>query len=160
MKALQHIEMFAGVGPDGQPIVEKLPVRELDTGNLQLVRSPAFVKGVASGDFLRCDPQTRDITLVQRSGNLSIRVFARDRIEQLADRLTPELEHLGGELDLHNERMLVYSIHVSCGFDAIEAILKPAIEAYGESAWLYGNVYDPTDGETPLNWWQELLKPE
>ena len=30
----------------------------------------------------------------------------------------------------------------------------------GQSAWMYGNVYDPADGETPLNWWLDLLKPE
>src|SRR5690625_6857128 len=67
MAALQEIEMFAGVGPDGQPVMEKLAARELESGNLQLVRSPAFVKGVASGDWLKRDPETKEVTLVQRS---------------------------------------------------------------------------------------------
>ena len=56
--------------------------------------------------------------------------------------------------------MLVYSIHVSCGFSAIENILNEFVGRDGQSAWMYGNVYDPADGETPLNWWQDLLKPE
>lgn len=160
MTALQEIEMFAGVGPDGQPVMEKLAARELESGNVQLVRSPAFVKGVASGDWLKCDPHTKEVTLVRRSGNLSIRVFSRAHIGAIAEQLTPALEQLGGELDLHNERMLVYSIHVSCGFEAIEQLLGTALSAKPDSAWVYGNVYDPTDGTTPLNWWQSLLAPE
>lgn len=160
MEALQTIEMFAGVRPDGQPMVEQLPVRPLDSGRLQLVRSPAFVKGIASGDLIECDPETGDVTLVQRSGNLSIRVFSREHIGAIGEQVTPALEQLGGELDLHNDRMLVYSIHVSCGFDAIEAIFHKALADREDSNWLYGNVYDPGDGETPLNWWQTLLKPE
>ncbi|MDQ2076950.1 DUF4265 domain-containing protein [Marinimicrobium sp. ABcell2] len=160
MAALQEIEMFAGLGPDGQPIVEKLSARELDSGNLQLVRSPAFVKGVASGDLLKCDPETKDVTLVQRSGNLSVRVFSRAHIVAIAEQLTVALEQLGGELDLQNERMLVYSIHVSCGFETIEKLLTEALASKPDSGWLYGNVYDPTDGTTPLNWWQSMLAPE
>jgi hypothetical protein len=158
MKALQMVEMFAGVDPQGKPIAEKIPVRELENGELQLVQSPAFVKGLASGDILRFSPRSREFEIAQRSGNLSVRVFARNNIEELADRLTAQLEKLGGELDLQTPRMLVYSIHVSCGFTAIEAILNR--EVVGECGWMYGNVYDPVDGVTPLNWWQDLLKPE
>jgi hypothetical protein len=160
MKALQVIELFAGLDPQGKPFVEKLPVRELEGGLLQLVKSPAFVKGLASGDVIRFLPATGEFEIVQHSGNLSLRVFSRGDICALADELTAELEKLGGELDLETPRMLVYSIHVSCGFTTIEAILKRVVERTGESAWLYGNVYDPADGATPLNWWLDLLKPE
>lgn len=159
-KALQVIELFAGVGADGKPIVEQLHVRELDDGNFQLVQSPAFAKGLASGDVVKMLRDTREFDLVQRSGNLSIRVFSRGDIQVLADQLTPELEKLGGELDRETPRMLVYSIHVSCGFTAIEQILNEYVGRDGQSAWMYGNVYDPADGQTPLNWWLELLKPE
>lgn len=160
MKALQVIELFAGLGAKGQPIVEKMHVRELEAGELQLVKSPAFIKGLASGDVIRCDVPNQEFEIVQRSGNLSIRVFSRDEIAPIADALTPEIEKLGGDLDLETPRMLVYSIHVSCGFETIEGLLNQHIGRNGESAWLYGNVYDPTDGQTPLNWWQDILKPE
>jgi hypothetical protein len=160
MKALQVIELFAGLGANGKPIVEKLPVRELETGELQLVQSPAFMKGLASGDVIRCDVPNQEYEIVQRSGNLSLRVFSRDSIEALGDLLTPELEKLGGELDLETPRMLVYSIHVSCGFSTIEDLLNRYVGKDGRSAWMYGNVYDPVDGQTPLNWWQDILKPE
>jgi hypothetical protein len=160
MKALQVIELFAGMGAKGKPIVEKLRVRELDSGQLQLVQSPAFVKGLASGDVIRCDSPTQEFEIVQRSGNLSLRIFSRDDITPFLEALTPELEKLGGELDLETPRMLVYSIHVSCGFSAIENILNQHVAQDANSSWMYGNVYDPVDGQTPLNWWQDILKPE
>lgn len=160
MKALQVIELFAGVGADGKPMVEQLHVRELEDGNFQLVQSPAFAKGLASGDVVKKLSETLEFDLAQRSGNLSVRVFSRGDIQSLADQLTPELEKLGGELDRETPRMLVYSIHVSCGFAAIETILNQYVGVDGQSAWMYGNVYDPTDGQTPLNWWLDLLKPE
>jgi hypothetical protein len=160
MKALQVIELFAGLDAQGHPAVEKLPVRELETGEVQLVKSPAFVKGLASGDIIRFLAATGEFEIVQHSGNLSVRVFSRGNIGSLAEVLTPELEMLGGDLDLETPRMLVYSIHVSCGFNTIEDILNRAVGNDGQSAWLYGNVYDPADGQTPLNWWLDLLKPE
>ena len=160
MKALQVIELFAGLGAKGQPMVEKLQVRELETGEMQLVQSPAFIKGLASGDVIRCDVPNQEFEIVQRSGNLSVRIFSRDDINSLADVLTPELEKLGGELDVETPRMLVYSIHVSCGFSTIEDLLNKHVGRDGLSTWMYGNVYDPADGQTPLNWWQDILKPE
>jgi len=160
MKALQVIELFAGMGPKGQPIVEKLHVRELENGQMQLVKSPAFVKGLASGDVIRCDSPKQEFEIVQHSGNLSVRVFSRNDINPLLEVLTPELEKLGADLDIETPRMLVYSIHVSCGFNTIEAILNQYVGKDGANGWMYGNVYDPIDGQTPLNWWQDILKPE
>lgn len=160
MKALQVIELFAGRNASGQSTVEKLPVVELESGELRLVKSPAFVKGLAGGDVIRFLPTTGEFEITQHSGNLSVRVFSRSDIGALAEVLTPELEMLGGDLDLETPRMLVYSIHVSCGFNTIEAILNRALVNHPDSLWMYGNVYDPADGQTPLNWWQDLLKPE
>jgi len=160
MKALQVIELFAGLGAKGKPIVEKMQVRELESGEMQLVKSPAFIKGLASGDVIRCDVPNQEFEIVQRSGNLSVRIFSRNDILPLADALTPEIEKLGGDLDVETPRMLVYSIHVSCGFETIESLLNQYVGKDGQSAWLYGNVYDPVDGQTPLNWWQDILKPE
>lgn len=158
MSALSVIEMYAGIGPDGQPVAEKMQVRVRDDDACQLVRSPAFIKGLASGDIIKLDKASGQFELLQRSGNLCIRVFSREDILPIAENLTPALEKLGGELDLETPRMLVYSIHVSCGFDKIEAILTRNVS--GQSQWLYGNVYSPDDGQTPLNWWQEILAPQ
>jgi len=159
MNALQVIELFAGVGADGEPVVERLQVRVNEDDSCQLVRSPAFIKGIASGDTIKLEAGTQNFQLLQRSGNLSIRVFSRGEITQLSDDLTAQLEKLGGEQDLETPRMLVFSIHVSCGFDKIEDILNRYCT--GEDVmWVYGNVYDPVDNRTPMNWWQDILKPE
>lgn len=158
MNTLQVIELFAGKGPDGNPVVERLQVRVNPDDSCQLVRSPAFIKGIASGDTIQLTPGTQEFTLIKRSGNLCIRVFTRGDIAPLAENLTPELEKLGGELDIETPRMLVFSIHVSCGFASIEALFNAHVGA--DALWMYGNVYDPRDGKTPLNWWNEFLQPE
>lgn len=158
MSALQVIELFAGKDPQGKPVVERLQVKVNDDDTCQLVRSPAFIKGIASGDVIKLETGTQEFSLIKRAGNLCIRVFSRANTEALSERLTPELEKLDGELDLETPRMLVYSIHVSCGFKEIEAILNSCMD--DDTMWLYGNVYDPRDGQTPLNWWLDVLKPE
>ncbi|MCR6650314.1 MAG: DUF4265 domain-containing protein [Cellvibrionaceae bacterium] len=158
MQTAQVIELFAGRNPEGQPVVERIPVEINDQNECRLVRSPAFVKGLARGDLIRVNQQNGEFELRQRSGNLCIRVFSRGDIRALDDAITPELEKLGGQLDFENPRVLVYSIHVSCGFNAIETVLNAHLST--DSAWFYGNVYDPEDGVTPLNWWQAILAPE
>lgn len=173
MSSLQVIELTAGYNPNGEAIIEKIPVRLLEhegiehlsaeekakLGQFQLVKSPAFIKGLASGDCINYMAEQRDYQLVQRSGNLSIRVFCRGDIANLSDSLSPQLEKLGAEHDTETERMLVFSAHVSLGFSAIEQILNDHIGEESDSIWMYGNVY-AEDGETPLNWWKEVLNPE
>lgn len=160
MQALQVIELYAGTRPDGQAVVEQLRVKINEDNTVTLVNSPAFVQGIARGDTIRKEDDQKEFALVKRSGNLCIRVYRRAEIEPLADLLTPELEKLGGELDIETERLLVYSIHVTCGFNAIEQTLNKAVTQFEDAAWVYGNVYDPADGSTPLNWWQAFLAPE
>ncbi len=154
--SLQIIELIAGTNPTGQPIIEQVPVRILeDEGKLQLVKSPAFIQGLAAGDTITYNADAKDYTLVKRSGHLAIRVFCRGDTEKLAESLGPELEKLGGELDTENERMIIFSAHVSLGFQKIEDILNDHVGEDSDSIWLYGNVYD---GEgKPLNWWQDVV---
>lgn len=158
MNSLQAVELFAGLGSDGQPFVEKVPMQPLEDGTFQLARSPAFIKGVASGDIIRCNDNQREFEIIKRSGNLSIRVYSRADISALAHKLNGPMAKLGGELDIESPRMLVYTIHVSCGFNEIEALFTNVMGNDESCTWLYGNVYDPTDGATPLNWWQALLE--
>jgi len=69
---------------------------------------------------------------------------------------TSKFEKIGGCLDLQTPRALVYTIHVSIGFKTIESILDETCEDYTEVVWYYGNVYDPEDGITPLEWWLDF----
>lgn len=156
--ATHHVEMLAGCDARGQPVLEKIPVTVNADGACRLLRSPAFVKGIARDDLIKLNEDTGQYEIRQRGGRLCVRVFCRGNINALAERITPAWEKLGGELDFQTPRMLVYSIHVSCGFQQIEAILNEAMDT--ESQWLYGNVYDPNDGVTPLNWWLDILKPQ
>jgi hypothetical protein len=154
------LPLLAGLRPDGQAVIENVPAKKLNDQHwYELESTPAFVKDVARGDVVTVNPQTPgDFTLQTRGGNLAIRVLAKDSIVSIRDALTGELEKLGGQLDIDSERILVYSIHVSCGFQAIEQILNKFVS--GENRyWYYGNVYDANDGETPLNWWTDILKP-
>ena len=53
--------------------------------------------------------------------------------------------------------MVSYSIHVNLGFAAIESLFDSAMATYPDSVWYYGNVYDPSDGVPPLNWWDSFI---
>ena len=159
MTALSVIEVFAGSRPDGSSVVERLQVIESEEG-LVLARSPAFIKGVAKGDLIAFNEEDHSFELKKRAGNICVKVMGHDVISELNQDLTPVIEKLGGELDVETERMLVYSIHVICAFQKIENILNDYIDEDEEQIWLYGNIYDPKDGVTPLNWWQDILKPQ
>jgi len=160
MNELSIVELYAGTRPDGKPVVERLQVLAQEDDSLILARSPAFIKGIARGDKIKLNKSDQSFELLQRAGNLCIRVIVKEDIEMLATDLTPLIEKMGGELDLETERMLVFSIHVSCGFTAVEKVLNDYVGEESDSLWFYGNVYDPQDGVTPLNWWQDILKPQ
>jgi hypothetical protein len=36
---------------------------------------------------------------------------------------------------------------------AIEFVFIEFVAAHPGTEWMFGNVYDPRDGVTPLNWW-------
>lgn len=154
------LDALAGVHPDGQPVLEKLRALATDEKNrYRLLQSPLFATGMACGDLV--EPLQNNpgrFRVHERSGQLAVRVLRRDGIAALEAELTPALEKLDGELDVHSERALVYSIHVAVGFREIEQVLDRIVGAAGGATWSYGNVYDPASGE-PLDWWESLLNP-
>jgi len=161
----QSIELLAGQHPNGEHIVERVLVSvEASSSGTQtsyrLLKSPLFVRGIARADIIAKMSEPKGaFTVLQNGGNLCIRVFCKSNIDALEQSLTPALEKLDGDLDIKEPGALVYSIHVSSGFTAIEKILNDKVQAHSEAAWFYGNVYDPASGE-PLNWWQSILAPE
>lgn len=153
-----ELPFLAGFDPAGEPVFENLEVEILDAGDrqLQLLKSPLLVRNLAAGDRVRLiDPAIAKYELIQRSGNLAIRLFRKHQLDVLEEFLTPALEKLDGVLDVSSDRALVYSIHYSIGFSAIEALLNSAVNQFPDTIWYYGNVYDPEDGTTPLEWWLE-----
>ncbi|MDO8273251.1 MAG: DUF4265 domain-containing protein [Gammaproteobacteria bacterium] len=156
------LSLIAGYRNDGEPVLEKIVVEAMTpaTKEYRLLKSPVFVRCLAAGDKIRYPADNpAGYELIKRSGNLCIRVLRKEGIEEVANTLSPELELLDGTLDLQSPRVLVYSIHVSIGFQNIEILLDRVIGQFPGTVWYYGNVYDPADGVTPLDWWQEFLAP-
>lgn len=158
-----ELPFLAGIDDEGLPVFESLQVELLedDAAHVRLLKSPLFARNLAAGDKVRViNADTAEYELVQRSGNLAIRIFRRNQIDPVEQNLTPAIEKLGGAHDLHTDRALVYSIHFSIGFQAIEDLLNRACQDYPDTVWYYGNVYDPEDGTTPLQWWLEFESQE
>jgi hypothetical protein len=154
-----NLPLIAGYTPQGEAMVEQVPAVLIEDSRDQyrVQKSPAFVRGLAADDKIRYPVDDKaGWELVEHSGNLSVRVFSKHNTDELDTSLTPEIELIDGKLDLKTPRALVYSIHVSIGFQKIEEVLNKTLTRFPESVWYYGNVYDPEDGVTPLNWWQEV----
>lgn len=161
--AVSELPFLAGLDSAGELVFESIEVELLDasTQELRLLKSPLLARNLAAGDRVKLISAERaEYELLQRSGNLCIRVFCAHQLEKLEEQLTPKLEKLDGILDRQTDRALVYSIHYSIGFQTIEAVLNGVCEAYPDTVWYYGNVYDPEDGTTPLQWWLEFDKQE
>ncbi|MGK0440643.1 MAG: hypothetical protein ACJA0N_000438 [Pseudohongiellaceae bacterium] len=160
------VELLAGQHPSGEMVVERVLVTpQSENDSFLLLKSPVFVRGIARGDTIQKMAATDDTSpkgafrVLKHGGNLCVRVFSKENNDTLEQALTSELEKLGGDLDVHEQRVLVYSIHVSCGFTTVEKILDDLLKTNEQVNWLYGNVYDPANGE-PLNWWQPILSPD
>lgn len=155
------LELLAGRHPNGEMIVERVLVTpQPEADSYLLLKSPVFVRGIARGDVVqKMESPKGAFKVLQHGGNLCVRIFSKNENEALEQALTSALEKLGGDLDVRERRVLVYSIHVSCGFNEVEKILDGLIASDDSVNWLYGNVYDPENGE-PLNWWQPILSPE
>jgi hypothetical protein len=154
---IKEIPLLAGQRPDGELVFEQVSVQALSEANsYRLLLSPAFSKGLAKGDEIRLLPAGR-FEMIQHSGNLCVRVFAKTAIAEIARHHARVITELEGSLDIQNERMLVYCIPVSKGFTRIEEVFNGLVEGRPDATWIYGNVYDPADGTTALNWWQPFL---
>ncbi|MEX2334104.1 MAG: DUF4265 domain-containing protein, partial [Pseudohongiella sp.] len=115
--------------------------------------------GLAADDRIRYPVENAaTYDLLEHSGNLSIRVFSKHNTEELDQALTPEIELIDGRIDISSPGLLVYTIHVSIGFQKIEDVLQKTLARFPDTLWFYGNVYDPADGVTPLNWWQDIAQ--
>ena len=151
-EALETITLLAGSSSDGRPAREELLVQRVGPMQFQVLRSPGLVEGIAAGDRIECS-EDGTFRVLERGGNLCIQIFRRGPVAELETVLTARLLPLGGRLDGKTPRVLVYTVPVNAGFPAIESALRESIAAFPETEWYFGNVYDPADGITPLNWW-------
>ena len=154
-----ELPFLAGIKSNGEPVFESLNVEFItDTPHhFRLMESPLLTRNLASGDVMRLiNPDRAEYELLTRSGNVCIRLFGNEELIDIEQRLTPEFEKIGGGLDVKTTRGLVYTIHVSIGFKAIESLLNETCKDYPEVVWYYGNIYDAEDGTTPLEWWLDF----
>ena len=126
---------------------ETLPVVALGQGRYLLLASPGFQLDVRARGGHR---------VLQRGGNLCVWFYHSEPLDETSE-ATADVrlvaESLGGRLDGGYSRMLVLTVPLAAGFDAVAAAFDDAVRRHAGSAWLYGNVYDPSNGTTPLNWW-------
>lgn len=148
-----EIELMAGRTAKGETLVEKIPV-SIEGERCRLLRSPAFAEGAARGDLLSIDHATGEYRVESRSGDLALRIYGPLARASWVEPLKADLEQAGASLDVESPRLLVFSVHVSIGFQLLEDILNRYVVE--PAVWRYGNVYHPQDG-APLNWWQAIL---
>ena len=149
-----RVPVFSGGVSQGD---EVLPVVEIGDGRYQLLASPGFVEGLAAGDEFELDASAAGgHRVLRRGGNLCVWFYHAEPIEE-TDVATADIrlvaESLGGHLDGGYSHMLVLTVPLAAGFDAVADAFDRAVRRHAGSAWLYGNVYDPSDGMTPLKWW-------
>ncbi|HEU4406808.1 MAG TPA: DUF4265 domain-containing protein [Polyangiaceae bacterium] len=143
---------------------EELDCLELEGEAFRLVHSPGLVEGLAAGDEFSVHKARPGYKVIRRGGNLCLWFFTtlttveRDR-ERAAPELVKDVEALGGYLDGGTRRSLVFTIPASAGFENVERVFEAAKARHSGSIWSYGNVYDPEDGVTPLNWWLPSRQP-
>jgi hypothetical protein len=152
LDATQHVRLLVDYR-DGKPSVEPVHAVELSDGRFRLLYSPGFVQGIAAGDEFRLLDEPGAFEVTRRSGNVAVQVFGSEPLAPLAEGLVRGVAELGGVLDGQIERGMVFTIPVVAGFPAIEAVFNEFVSSHPKTEWLFGNVYDPTDGVTPLNWW-------
>jgi hypothetical protein len=148
------VPLFSNGARQGE---ETLPVADLGNGRYRLLASPGFVEGLAAGDEFELDPHAPlGHRVVRRGGNLCVWFYHAAPVDD-SDMATADVrlvaESLGGRLDGGYSHMLVLTVPLAAGFDAVADAFDRAVRRHAGSAWLYGNVYDPSDGMTPLNWW-------
>lgn len=160
---VEQVSVIPVAGPDQAPVIDAAALLSKagleQPGEFRLIKSPAFVRGLAADDRIRYPvDNATTYDLLEHSGNLSVRVFSKHNTEELDQALTPEVELIDGRIDISSPGLLVYTIHVSIGFQRIEAVLNKTLARFPDTIWFYGNVYDPEDGVTPLNWWQDIAQ--
>jgi len=138
---------------NGKPIREAVHAEQVGPRMFRLLHSPGFVQGIAAGDEFRLTGQDGAFKVTHRSGNLAVQLFSDEPVAPLRGELAERVAQLGGRLDGGFERGLVFSIPVTVGFPAIEAVFDGWVAEHPDWEWSFGNVYDPTDETTPLGWW-------
>lgn len=138
---------------------EVLEVEPVGSNQCRLLHSPAYVEGVAGGDVIELDQSLRaGFRVIARARNLAVILsFERpeDKTSAQTKRLEKSIQSIGGVVDGGPARVLVLTVPVSSGFQAVESLLTAFTREVAGATWWYGNVYEAGDPSRPLNWWKD-----
>lgn len=160
-KTKQKLKIPINVSDVPLGTTEELSVVAANRNSFVALRSPGWIQGLAKGDEFVLDTNNPcGFKVVKRSGMLCIQyfVFSHDLDGARAyfalalgdlSRFEDGIVYQVGD----RTALLVFSIPVELGFTKIETIFNGGAKKFIGSKWYYGNVYDPRDGKTPLNWW-------
>jgi hypothetical protein len=149
-QARTTIDVVAGHKTSGEPVFEEVLVDDLGYDRYRIVATPGLVLNVAAGDVVAFDRSERTLSVEERGRNLALQVYAPPEV---ADQLVDPISKLGGVMHGREGPLTVFTVPVAAGFPALERVLNDFVRRHPEAKWYYGNVYDPADGVTPLNWW-------
>jgi hypothetical protein len=154
LRVSEVICLMAGKRTDGSPVTEEVLVERVDGGRYRLLRSPGLVLGLAAGDVFEVKAGGA-FEVLSREGNLCIQIYVPgEGAEEIESAARHEMESLGGRLDGKATGQLVFTVHVSAGFGPVQEALGRLMSQFDDVEWYYGNVYEPHDGVTPMNWWK------
>jgi hypothetical protein len=148
--ARSHVDLFVEGAKPGR--TQPVEVEHLGEGLLRVQCSPGLVEGIAAGDTIRVTGSDGRFEVVERGGNLSIKVFSRGPVAAIRDHIERGLAPLGGCCDGNIDRAAVFTVPVRAGFERIERVMAAAVATHPDCEWYFGNVY-ADDGVTPLGWW-------
>jgi len=155
----QHVKI--AVRDASPPGAEEVPARWLGADEWQLVRSPLYAIGVASGDVIKSlDAETGAFEVVTRGGNVCVHFYLAESdaddaaaTVEAGEVISGRISKLGGSMDGSTPGLLAFTVPANVGFADIERAFGRAAERFPGAQWQYANVYDPVSGQ-PLGWWE------
>lgn len=117
------------------------------------------MEGLAAGDVIELDQSLRlGFRLVSRGQNLAVIVVfekPEDKYSAKTKRLEESIQTIAGVSDGGPAGVLVFTVPVSSGFQAVQSVLTKFEGEVPGCSWWYGNVYEAGDPSQPLNWWKD-----
>jgi hypothetical protein len=144
------IYLVAGRKTSGEAVFEEVLVTREGASHYRIEATPGLVLGVARGDLIEYEEESKSFVVLERGGNLAVHVYGPHAV---AERVAEEVEKLGGSLDGRARDLTVFTVPAAVGFPAVEELFNGLAAADEGVHWYFGNVYDPADGVTPLDWW-------
>jgi len=152
------VRLLAALKESGQPVLEEVPVEVLGPNQYRLLASPGILDGLASGDTFTVDPASHVYRVEEHGGNLCVQVWypGLDLAGRVDAELVPGVARLGGTLDGREQELSSFTIPLSAGMPAIEALFDAWVDRADGATWSFGNAYED-DGNTLLPWLAEAL---